>query len=198
MDPCPYSHIVGPHPYPITKPPKTECYMWKEAKDCSYGETCRFTHSVNMVQAFIANGTKVTLSTKLTGGVENVEGTVTSSSTVKQPNGSQPRFYIVNVVTTHKLHEQFAHMMQNGIPKTFFTVKHSATVQFVPVKPEVPLPVITVEEIPTQPANQPTTHPRSQRQWRRGVKVKIQQPPNHRSHRPQGETSAIFRWVTLV
>ena len=133
--------------------------MWKEAKDCSYGETCRFTHSVNMVQAYIANGTKVILSTKLTGGVENVEGTITSSRTVKRPNGSQPRFYIVDVVTTHTLHEQFAHMMQNGIPKTFFTVKQPATVQFVPVKTETPLPVITVEEVHIQPTNHPPMVP---------------------------------------
>jgi hypothetical protein len=69
-----------------------------------------------MITAGWPAGTQVTIDPSLTNGIA-INTTILSSRLVKQPNGTTPRFYAVQLPVAHldKLHEQFAAMASAGI-----------------------------------------------------------------------------------
>ena len=102
-----------------------------------------------MITAGWPVGTQVTIDHALTNGIE-IQTTVLSSKMVRQPNGTTPRFYSVQLPVAHldKLHEQFAAMASAGISEKALKlyVQTPTTTVEVPIttQPAVDLTVQTV------------------------------------------------------
>ena len=161
MTPCKYSHILGPDnatkqpPAAATKPataataepahkaepanklPHGTCFQWAQGKTCNSGDTCRFKHSINMVELSWAPGSTVTIDKLLTNGLLNITTTILSTKMVKQPNGTLQRFYSVTLPTAHldKLHEQFAYMAGLGIHEKYLTLTPAPVAVPTKIKP---------------------------------------------------------------
>ena len=181
LTPCPFKHadtakvaeIPAPAPaatvtFENKQLSKTEradakdkgiCFQWKQMEQCTNGDTCWFKHSCDMITAGWPAGTQVTIDPALTNGIA-ITTTTISSKTVKQPNGTTPRFYTVKlpVEHLHKLHEQFTAMANAGISEKALTIcarMPPATVA------AAALPATVAAAVPTttQPAVDLTVHP---------------------------------------